>query len=96
MAAQPVLIVGDGVIEIPEELRGDPRFRKGAKLLALPIQHVVAEQASPNARSMSQNWRALRGSLKSLPVRLTDEMEKDRLAELASDERILSGNADHG
>jgi hypothetical protein len=88
MAAHPILIVGDGVIEIPEDLRQDPRFQKGAKLALVPVSEDVAEV--PELRG---DWRRLRGMFKDLDVNLNDELNKDRLAELASDERMLRGRA---
>lgn len=88
MAAHPVLIVGDGVIEIPENLRQDPRFQKGAKLTLVPMSEEVA--AAPEIKG---DWRRLRGMFKDLNVNLNDELNKDRLAELASDERMLRGSS---
>jgi hypothetical protein len=87
MAAHPVLIVGDGVIEIPEDLRNDPRFQKGAKLTLVPVSENISEAAE-----IKGDWRRLRGMFRDLDVNLNDELRKDRLAELASDERMLRGS----
>jgi|GEM_PF-5064714 len=88
MAAHPILIVGDGVIEIPEDLRDDPRYQKGAKLVLVPVSEHIAASSEPKG-----DWRRLRGIFKDLDVNLNDELNKDRLAELASDERMLRGRA---
>jgi hypothetical protein len=87
MAAHPILIVGDGVIEIPEELRKDPRYQKGAKLQLVPVD------AASRTPAVHGDWRRLRGIFKDADVNLNDELEKDRLAEQASDERMLRGHA---
>jgi hypothetical protein len=42
MAAHPILVVGDGVIVIPEELQKDPRYQKGARLVLVPVTDNVA------------------------------------------------------
>jgi hypothetical protein len=90
MAAHPILIVGDGVIEIPEELQKDPRYQAGARLELVPVSEGVRGESVPEIKG---DWRRLRGIFKDHEINLNDELRKDRLAELASDERMLSGHS---
>ena len=91
MAAHPiVVVVGDGIIEIPENLQHDPRFQKGARLELVPVAEAGL---MPQANSQKGDWRRLRGIFKGLDINLNDELQKDRLAELASDDRMLNGRS---
>jgi hypothetical protein len=93
VASYPVLTVGDGVIEIPKELQSDPRLKKGARLVLVTSEHgpLVLESAEDLDKPKG-DWRRLRGALKHLDVRLTDEMEADKQRELAADERMMGGS----
>ncbi len=89
MAAHPIVVVGDGIIEIPTYLQQDPRFQKGAKLELVPVEPATQSFGQPP----KGDWRRLRGMFKDLDVNLNDELNKDRLAENAADDRMLNGNS---
>lgn len=86
MAAHPIVVVGDGVVEIPEELLDDPRFQKGARLELVPVGTTSASDRPVG------DWRRLRGMFKDSSIDLNTELDKDRLAETALDERMIGGN----
>jgi len=90
MASQPIFTVGDGVIEIPEELRGDPRLKRGAKLRLVSYGEstVVLESDKPGApedlSDSSQrvaNWRNLRGIFAGSSYDPNAELELERQRE---------------
>ena len=82
MAAYPVVVVGDGVIEIPEEFRDDPRFQKGAALELVPIQ-----TSSTTGEGSRKDWRLLEGILADPNFDATEWKRQEREWELAHDER---------
>ncbi len=89
MALHPIVVVGDGIIEIPKDLENDPRFQKGAKLELVPVE----QEREPFSQPPKGDWRRLRGIFKDLDVNLNDELNKDRLAENAADYRMLNGDS---
>jgi hypothetical protein len=89
MVAHPIVVIGDGVVHIPEQLRSDPRFQDGAALELVPVGFDGARNVSSDAPR--GNWRRLRGVFKDVGVDLNDELNKERIAELAADERNLNG-----
>ena len=82
MAAHPIVVVGDGVIEIPEELRDDPRFQKGAALELVPV-----EPSTSIGEVSHKDWRMLEGILSNSEFDATDWKRQEREWELAHDER---------
>lgn len=84
MAAHHILTVGDGVIEIPEDLQNDPCFQNGARVEVVPV-------AAGETALTQGDWRRLRGMFKDANVNFNDSLDKDRLAEHAADERMLRG-----
>ena len=92
MATHPIVTVGDGVITIPEDLLHDPRFQSGARLELVPVTESTGPQAATqDPKTPKGDWRRLRGMFKDLDVNLNEDLNKDRLAELASENRILNG-----
>ena len=90
MAAHPIVVVGDGIIEIPENLQHDPRFQKGARLELVPVPETTPKS---NLAAPKGDWRRLRGIFKDLDIKLNEELNKDRLAENAADDRMLNGRS---
>ncbi len=90
MAVHPIVVVGDGIIEIPENLQHDPRFQKGARLELVPVADA---EPTLDPHKPKGDWRRLRGALAHLDVRLTDEMDKERQRENDLDAALMRGNA---
>jgi hypothetical protein len=86
MAAQRVLIVGDGIIEIPEELRSDPRLRKGTKLRLISSGEAALIADAPVSKPKA-DWRSLEGILAGGDGDATAWKSQNREWELAHDER---------
>jgi hypothetical protein len=86
MAAHPIVVVSEGAVKIPAELRNDPRFQDGAALELVPARSA-ADDLQP-----AGDWRRLRGIFKHSGVNLNDELDKDRLSELALDDRMTGGS----
>jgi len=86
VATQPVLIVGDGVIEIPEELREDPRLQKGSKLRLVSSGEsaLIVDATVGKAKA---DWRSLEGILAGAEGDATAWKQENREWELAHDER---------
>jgi hypothetical protein len=91
MAANPIAVVHDGMVEIPIELKYDPRFRNGAKLQLVPVP--VSEQPPQEPRG---DWRRLEGILSRpdwTPEEHTRVVERKRKAQEELDRVYASGNA---
>jgi hypothetical protein len=80
MAAHPVVIIHDGVAEIPEKYKTDPRFRDGASLELVPRETEAPEKPKGD-------WRALEGILADDGIDTTEWKRQQREWELAHDER---------
>jgi hypothetical protein len=92
MASYPILIVGDGVIELSEELRADPHFKKGTRLelvsstdSAIVFRPQIAETGVTPISS--DDWRSLEGILADDGIDTTEWKKQEREWELAHDER---------
>jgi hypothetical protein len=80
MAANPIVTVrDDGKIDLPADLRKDPRFQKGASLELVP-QIVSAKQTTD-----AEAWRAfrdLRGLFADEPGDVNASLEAEKQEEL--------------
>lgn len=81
MAAHPIAIVHDGFVEIPNDLKDDPRFRNGASLQLVPVNPSVSQ--IPEIEK--GDWRRLEGLLKDSDYDPNAELEAERLKELESE-----------
>jgi len=79
MAAHPIVVVGDGIVEIPESYKDDPRYRRGAKLELVPVADMLS--SVDVASKPKGDWRRLKGIFKDASVNLNEELRKDRSAE---------------
>jgi hypothetical protein len=86
MAAHPILIVGNGVIEIPEELREDPRLQKGSRLRLVSSGDATLIAEAPVSKAKA-DWRSLEGILAGAEGDATVWKQENREWELAHDER---------
>ena len=82
-AAHPVVTVGDGIIEIPEDLQQDPRYQKGARLTLVPVAIEECKEI-PKGKG---DWRRLEGILSGEHFDATEWKRQQKEWELAHDER---------
>jgi hypothetical protein len=92
MASNPILVVGDGIIELSEELRSDPHFKKGTRLelVSSTDSAIVFRPRNVDVgekRASPDDWRSLQGILADDGVDTTEWKKQDREWELAHDER---------
>ena len=79
-AAHPIVTVDHGRVEIPADLREDPRFRDGARLVLVPLG------GTEDQREAKGDWRGLRGIFADSPIDLNEERRKERQLELERDD----------
>lgn len=77
-----VVTVRQGVITIPHELRGDPRYQDGAQLRIEPI----GGEDLPEGEARG-DWRALEGTLAECGGDATEDKRREREFELTHDEQ---------
>jgi hypothetical protein len=82
MAAHPIVVIDNGVIEIPAEYLSDPRFQNGASLELVPVE--AGRDAVPSAKG---DWRRLDGIFADEAFDTTEWKRQERELELAHDER---------
>jgi hypothetical protein len=85
MAANPIVVVDHGKVDIPEELQGDPRFKDGSRLQLVPIPSASLSKAE-EALAWKE-FRKLRGILKDSDFDPNAELEKEKLRELEEERR---------
>ena len=91
MATNAYLTYHDGKLEIPEDLRAELRLQEGSRLHVVSVANQIVldrSEAAP-AVSLTFDWHTLRGSLADPDIDLNEELEKDRIEELASDARLV-------
>jgi hypothetical protein len=83
MAAHPIVTIHDGKVEIPEELKDDPRFCDGARLELVPA-------SGQSVQTDSGAWQAfidLQGIFADDPGDANASLERERQDELAEEAR---------
>jgi hypothetical protein len=81
MAANPIAVVHDGMVEIPNELKDDPRFRNGASLRLVPVIEAPV--------AIKGDWRRLEGILADSDFDPNSELEAEKQRELESEAHWL-------
>ncbi len=85
MAAHPTVIIDHGRVDIPEELRNDPRFRDGAWLRLVPVPSEVPGFAQASAQKSGHDFFSLKGMLANAKFDPNAELEKEKRRELAQE-----------
>lgn len=86
MAANPVVVVDHGRVEIPEELQSDPRFRDGARLQLVPVPVEMSEE---ERRLAWDSFLSLRGLFADSDFDPNAELEREKQQELAAEDEWL-------
>jgi hypothetical protein len=84
MAANPIVVIDHGRVEIPEELQSDPRFKDGARLQLVPVKPELPEAERVKAW---ENFRKLEGILANSEYDPNAELEKEKQRELDEEDR---------
>ena len=87
MAANPVVVVEHGKIDIPDNLQHDPRFQDGARLQLVPLAQA---EVSPELRRRAwDEFLKLGGIFADLDFDPNRELELDKQRELEAEARWL-------
>lgn len=87
MAAHPIVTIHDGKVEIPDELKDDPRFCDGARLELVPRPE---HKPQTNAEAW-ERFRELQGIFADYPGDANLTLEEERQAELRQEEQWSHG-----
>jgi hypothetical protein len=79
VAANPIVYVHNGIVELPEDVKADPRFQNGAKLELVPLPD--------DTESVLKSLRQLAGSWGHSPVDPNAVLETERQEELEDEAR---------
>ena len=79
MAAHPIAVVHDGIVEIPDDVKTDPRFQNGARLQLVPL--------SPEVKSVLERLEQLAGSWVGSRIEPNAVLEAERQKELTDEAR---------
>ena len=85
-AAHPIAIIHDGIVEIPDEAKADPRFQNGAKLQLVPVTEL-----QPMPKNDWSDWRRLEGILSDSKFDPNAELEAEKQKELQDEARWARG-----
>ena len=83
MAANTIVVVDHGKIEIPKELQSDPRFSDGARLQLVPLP-LSTEQ---NTAEAWDNFMSLAGLLADSDYDPNAKLEEEKQRELEEEAR---------
>jgi hypothetical protein len=79
MSAHPIAIIHDGTVDIPDEVKSDPRFQNGARLQLVPLPN--------HQQAAGGDWRRLEGLLADSGFDPNAELALEKQKELEGDTR---------
>ena len=86
MAANPIVVIDHGRVEIPKELQSDPRFSDGARLQLVPMTDAHSHD---DAEKTLAKWDSLAGIFAHSSYDPNAELEAEKKRELEDEARWL-------